>query len=267
MQQLERRRLAPGRAMGVTTPEEVMRVTKDQTLFGHGKKRPVEKPEIDVVPEVEVKPKLALPNIDLRHPCHFFNTKPFKPPAESPRARLRPAGGRRPSAKWRKRASSRSAFPRKPPPKAASKSAAAPPRRRAGPGPGQFQSAVQESFAADAGEFHPAAFQFAGGGRALEPRPGHSLQRSLQSGRRQPNGRPFMIRWWTAFRWPTRWPRCPRPFPASMWRWCRRAKPADSWTWCWRRSPISSCGKGFKSQGHGGDALPGHFVVSGHCAC
>jgi general secretion pathway protein E/type IV pilus assembly protein PilB len=47
---------------GVTTPEEVMRVTKDQTLFGHNAKPTllVEKPEIAVVPEVEVKPKLVV---------------------------------------------------------------------------------------------------------------------------------------------------------------------------------------------------------------
>jgi hypothetical protein len=39
-----------------------MRVTKDQTLFGHNAKPTllVEKPEIAVVPEVEVKPKLVV---------------------------------------------------------------------------------------------------------------------------------------------------------------------------------------------------------------
>jgi len=46
---------------GITTPEEVMRVTKDQSLFGPEKKSTlVEKPEVAVVPEVEVKPKLVV---------------------------------------------------------------------------------------------------------------------------------------------------------------------------------------------------------------
>jgi hypothetical protein len=46
--------------LGVTTPEEVMRVTKDQTMFGDGKKLTVDKPVIDVVSEAEVKPKMAV---------------------------------------------------------------------------------------------------------------------------------------------------------------------------------------------------------------
>jgi general secretion pathway protein E/type IV pilus assembly protein PilB len=43
--------------MGITTPEEVMRVTKDQTMFGGEKKTLVaEQPAIDVVSESEAKP-------------------------------------------------------------------------------------------------------------------------------------------------------------------------------------------------------------------
>ncbi len=46
---------------GVTTPEEVMRVTKDQTLFNDKKAAfMVEKPVIDVVSETEAKPKLVV---------------------------------------------------------------------------------------------------------------------------------------------------------------------------------------------------------------
>jgi type II secretory ATPase GspE/PulE/Tfp pilus assembly ATPase PilB-like protein len=46
---------------GITTPEEVMRVTKDQTMFGGDKKSlVVENPEIPVVAEVENKPKMVV---------------------------------------------------------------------------------------------------------------------------------------------------------------------------------------------------------------
>jgi type II secretory ATPase GspE/PulE/Tfp pilus assembly ATPase PilB-like protein len=47
--------------LGKTTPEEVMRVTKDQTMFGTEKKSLiVEKPEIPVISELEAKPKMAV---------------------------------------------------------------------------------------------------------------------------------------------------------------------------------------------------------------
>jgi general secretion pathway protein E/type IV pilus assembly protein PilB len=48
--------------MGRTTPEEVMRVTKDQTMFGDGKKLTIneDKPDIDVISETEAKPKLVV---------------------------------------------------------------------------------------------------------------------------------------------------------------------------------------------------------------
>jgi hypothetical protein len=47
--------------LGITTPEEVMRVTKDQTMFGTEKKNLiVEAPAINVVPEIEAKPKMVV---------------------------------------------------------------------------------------------------------------------------------------------------------------------------------------------------------------
>jgi hypothetical protein len=48
--------------LGETTPEEVMRVTKDQTMFGDGKKLTLdkEKEDIDVISEAEAKPKLVV---------------------------------------------------------------------------------------------------------------------------------------------------------------------------------------------------------------
>jgi general secretion pathway protein E/type IV pilus assembly protein PilB len=46
--------------LGRTTPEEVMRVTKDQTMFGDGKKLTLDKEDIDVVSEAEAKPKLMV---------------------------------------------------------------------------------------------------------------------------------------------------------------------------------------------------------------
>ena len=48
--------------LGVTTPEEVMRVTKDQTLDGGAKKTRAgeQKPAIDVVSETEAKPGRVL---------------------------------------------------------------------------------------------------------------------------------------------------------------------------------------------------------------
>jgi type II secretory ATPase GspE/PulE/Tfp pilus assembly ATPase PilB-like protein len=48
--------------LGITTPEEVMRVTKDQTMFGDGKKLTItqDKPDIDVISEAEAKPKLVV---------------------------------------------------------------------------------------------------------------------------------------------------------------------------------------------------------------
>ena len=46
---------------GITTPEEVMRVTKDQTLYGGAKKTlVVEKPDIDVVSESEAKARKTI---------------------------------------------------------------------------------------------------------------------------------------------------------------------------------------------------------------
>ena len=48
---------------GITTPEEVMRVTKDQTMYATEKKKKnlvEEKPEVEAIPEIEVKPKMAV---------------------------------------------------------------------------------------------------------------------------------------------------------------------------------------------------------------
>ena len=64
-----------------------------------------------------------------------------------------------------------------------------------------------------AGEFHAAAVEPAGRGRAAEPRAGDSLQGSLLARRRARSGRKSTISWWTACRWPTRWAKSPETFP------------------------------------------------------
>ena len=73
---------------GVTTPEEVMRVTKDQSL-GNG-------------PKEDAKAGRQLRhNLDRKMPWPCFSIKRFRPTARLPKARLKPAAGRRPSGRWR----------------------------------------------------------------------------------------------------------------------------------------------------------------------
>ena len=146
--------------LGVTTPEEVMRVTKDQTLSngknGGTTRRP--RPTMRCQEELRPMPHISIQSISSgRHNCR--------------RASWRRADGRKPSGKWKQRGLKPITLSEKASRRGAKKRSGAGAR----PGAISLQFSIQEGHAADAGEFHPAAFQFAGGGRAVEPRAGRFL--------------------------------------------------------------------------------------------
>ena len=156
--------------LGITTLEEVMRVTKDQTL-SQRQKRPRRARGGDCRPITpETHAALSIQSIssrrhDRRGPARGGRAAGSLPADGATRAQADQPCRRKPMA-LRKKA----------PPAAAVLGQ-------------ELALSIQARHPAHVGEFHPAAFQSAGRGRAAEPRPGHSLQGSHQSRSRPPNGR------------------------------------------------------------------------------
>ena len=201
----------------------------------------------------------------LSHVEHMpvFNTKRFKPTAATAEGQLE-AGGRQEAFRQMEEKGLR-------PITLAEKAGGGPAKngaRRTGAW-AKFQLSIQKSHAANAGKFHAAAFQPAGGGRAVEPRAGDPLQGSLQSRRaaakwkedsRFGGGRHVAGRFDGAT--------CRRPFRAFMSRWCQAGETGGFLDVVLAQiADFQAREKELKSQGDGGACSIRPFCLCWPSAC